>query len=143
MPVNLDDSGLVLLDVLGHPPVIVLLKVANTHTFGSRSHSKLVLFGTPFHVSSSSVDTKNYKYWLPFVAIQRPYVGITIVRARHDSVGLGSPVNSSYNLVVLGESGLEYVVVSLSGIDVDLIVVWAKSNLGSIGVPGVASYTRG
>ncbi len=62
---------------------------------------RVLTFGTPFYVGSSSVNTEDYKYGFPFVGVQSPYVGVTIVRARHDSVGLGSPIDSSYNLVVL------------------------------------------
>jgi hypothetical protein len=112
MPVNLDNGRLMLLDVFAHPPIVVLFKVAHAHTFGSGSNGKLVLFGTPFYVGSSSVNTENYKYGLPFVGVQSPYVRITIVRARHDSVGLGSPINSSYNLIVLSKSCFENVVSS-------------------------------
>jgi len=142
MPVNLDNGRLVLLDVFADPPIVVLFKVAHAHTFGSGSNGKLVLFGNPFYVSSSSVNTEDYKYGFPFVGVQSPYVSVTIVRARHDSVGLGSPIDSSYNLVVLGEFGLEDVVVSLFGVDVDLIVVGAKGDLCAISVPSVARNAR-
>ena len=37
------------LDVLGHPPVVVLLKVADGYNPGARAHGKLVFPGGPAH----------------------------------------------------------------------------------------------
>jgi len=86
MPVNLQDGGLVLLDVLGDPPVIVLLKVANGDAFRSTTNGKLVLLRRPLHVSSGTVNTKDYEGGLPSIVLEGPHVSVTILRARHNTV---------------------------------------------------------
>ena len=44
--------------MLGHPPVVVLLVVADRDDLGSASHRELVLLGTPSDTSGSSVDSQ-------------------------------------------------------------------------------------
>jgi hypothetical protein len=43
MPIHVQNGRLVLLDVLSHPPIVILLKVANRDAFCSAANSKLVL----------------------------------------------------------------------------------------------------
>ena len=44
VPVDLEHSTLVLLDMFAHPPLIRVLIVADGHALGSASHSEFVLF---------------------------------------------------------------------------------------------------
>jgi hypothetical protein len=53
-------------------------------------------------VSRSTVNTKNDKSGLPLIVLESPHISITILRARHNSVRFGCPINSGNNLVMLG-----------------------------------------
>lgn len=142
MPVDLHDGGFVLLNVLGHPPVVIFFEVTHGNAFGSISNSEFVFFGTPFDVSCGSVDTQNYQNGFPLVVLQGPHVSVTILRARDDTVGFGSPIDAGNNLIVLSELVFQGEVVSALGVNVDFVVVGANGHLCAVGVPGVASNAR-
>ena len=130
-----------LLDVLRHPPVVFLVKVADgdgpgrismkptwddrlqpdarlllfvdnkevqvlarigIHDApGSRTHSKLVLLGTPLDTGSSPVDAQQHQRRLPPFGGLGPNIGVTVLRAGHDTVGLRRPRDGCDQLVVL------------------------------------------
>ncbi len=70
-------------------------------------------------MSGSTGDTKNHEGGLPLtVGFQIPDIGVTVLAAGHNSVGLRSPVNAHHHLVVLFV-GVVVVIV---------IVVWLLSN---------------
>jgi len=138
VPIDLEDSGFVLLNVLGDPPVVVLLEVADRDALGTTAHCKLVLIRAPLDVSGGSVYSENNESWLPLVVLEGPDVGVTILRARHDAVGLGSPVDSRHDLVMLGQFVFQLEGSSLFGVDMDLVVIGAESDLCSVSIPGVA-----
>lgn len=142
MPVNLQDSGLVLLDVLGDPPVIVLFEVADRDAFGSATNSEFVLFRRPLHVGGSTVDTKNDKSGLPLIVLECPDISITILRASNNTIGLRSPVNSSDNLVMLSQFGFQSVFTTSTRVNVDFVVVGAESNFGLVAVKSETGNTR-
>jgi len=75
-------------------------------------------------MSCSTIDTQDHKDWLPGISFQGPHVSVTILRAGQETVGLGSPVESSNDLVVLGELMLELEIVgSRTSHDPNLVVV--------------------
>jgi len=117
MPIDLQDGGLVLLDVLGYPPIVVLFKIADRDALGTTSNGEFVLIGRPLYVSGGSVDTKDDQSWFPDSILEGPDIGISILRARDNSVGFGSPINASNDLVVLSQLVFQGVTVSLFGID--------------------------
>jgi hypothetical protein len=129
MPIHLQYGRLVLLNVFGHPPIVILLKIADGYNLSTAPNSKLVLLRRPLHMSGSTVNSKDDKSGLPLIVLEGPHVRITILRARHNAVGLWSPINSSYNLIVLSEFVLQLECGSLFGVDMDFVVIWAKGNL--------------
>jgi len=140
VPVQAEDSGTNgLLDVLAHPPVIFLLKIADGDDAGATTHSELVLLGSPAHTASSPVDPQDDEGGFPRAALQRPHVGIAVCATGHDSVTLGGPIDACHLPIVL----LELVHLDPLGpallIDVHLMVVGADGNLGAVLVPGVAA----
>ena len=139
MPGDLDDGRTMLLDVLGNPPVVVLLKVTDGNNLGARSNGELVFVGRPLDVGGGAVDTKDNELGLPgAVLLKVPHVGVTILRAGDDTVGLGCPVDASDDRVVLGESVLSDPGLAVVTHDEDLVVVGADGDSGSVAVPGVA-----
>lgn len=139
VPGDLDNGGAVLLDVLGNPPVVVLLEVAHGDNLGARGHSKLLFVGRPLDIGGSAVDTKNHKLGLPgAVLLKVPHVGVTILRAGHDAVGLGRPVDAGHDRVVLGEGVLDGPCVAFLAHDEDLVVVGADGNTGLVAIPRMA-----
>lgn len=61
----------------------------------------LITFWTPLDIGGASIQTQDDKSWLPSVIFPSPYISISVLGARNDSVGFWSPVDSSYNLIVL------------------------------------------
>jgi len=137
VPCDVCDGGGVILDVLRHPPIVVGLERTDGDEVSSASHSKLVLMRRPLDVSGGTVDSEDNKDWLPFVTRQSPHVSISVLRAGDDTVGLGGPVDTCDDLVVLGQLVFQGVGVSSLLVDVDLVVVGADGDLGSISVPRV------
>ncbi len=83
----------------------------------------------PFAAGSGAVDTKNHKRRLPLALCKSPHVGVTILRAADDPVGVGRPVDSGHHRVVLSKRVLKRKLVSLSDVDLDFVRVWADCNL--------------
>ena len=82
MPVQAEDGGADgLLDVLAHPPVIFLLKIADGGDTGATAHSELFLTGGPAHTASGAVDAQDDKRGLPRAALQRPHIGVAVCTA--------------------------------------------------------------
>lgn len=145
VPVNGEDRGFdALANVLGDPPVVVLLEVADGDVLSSAGDGELVAVGRPLDLRGGAVDTQNHKGRSPdgIVVGGLPHIGVTILGARHQSVVLVIPVEASDDLVMLVKDG-EWLLavessVSLTTEDADLVVVGADRNLGLIRVPCVA-----
>jgi len=59
VPVQAENRGADgLLDVFAHPPVVVLLKVADTDAARARGNCKFVLFRGPSDKSSGAIDAQ-------------------------------------------------------------------------------------
>ena len=91
MPVNTQDSGLVLFNHFGNPPIVILFVVTNWHTFGATGNSKFFTVWGPFDVEGCSVNAKNYQRWLPLCrgVVVGPDKSISIVTAGDNLVGNG------------------------------------------------------
>ena len=55
----------------------------------------------PLDISSSTVQTQDYKSGLPVALLIAPYISVTILTAGDDAVALRSPIDTSYKLIVL------------------------------------------
>jgi len=137
VPRNLGDSAAVALDVLGDPPVVVLLEVAHRDNLRTAADGELGLIRRPAHPSGCTVDTKDNENRVPLLlgTVVGPHIGVTILRAGHKTVALGRPVNASDNTVVLAES-VENLALLVN--DQNIVVVGAQRTLGAVTVPGVA-----
>jgi len=138
MPSNTGDGRLVLLDVLADPPIVILFEVADRDALGTAGYSEFLFIGRPLDVSGSAIDTQNYKSRLPLTILEVPYVGVTILRAGYQTVGLGSPIDTSHELIVFGQDDVLLPSGTAFLVDVHFMVVGAESKLGSISVPSVA-----
>ena len=66
VPVQTGHGGLErLLDVLGHPPVLLLLVVADGDDLGPAAHRELVLVGRPADAGGGAVDPQQHQRVLP------------------------------------------------------------------------------
>lgn len=65
----------------------------------------ILTIGAPLDISGGAVDAKNYKSGLPGSILVSPHIGISVLTASDNSVALRGPVDSSDELVVLGEKG--------------------------------------
>lgn len=88
MPVERQDSGPYrFLDVLGSPPVLLLIELTDCNGSRSRSYSELGLVGRPSDKGGRAVDTQEYQGGSPCVGgcVEGPHVGVPVLRARHDA----------------------------------------------------------
>jgi len=113
VPVDAEDGGADgALDVLADPPVVVLLKVAHGYALRPTRHCELVPPRAPLDLGGCSVDSQDGEGGLPLLALLGPHVRIAVLGAGHDSVGVRSPVNAGYQLVVLSKNSNEVPVVT-------------------------------
>ena len=102
MPVDREDSATDgLLDMLTTPPVIILVEITHRDSSGTASNSELIFVGRPTDVGGGTIDTQQHQSRLPDTVFLSPNVSVTILRAGHDTVGVGSKVNTSNDFVVL------------------------------------------
>jgi hypothetical protein len=101
VPVDAENGRVVLLDVLGDPPVVLLLKVAHRDDLGARGDGELVLERRPLDVSGGTIDAKNHERWLPVVVLERPHIGVAVLGASYKAIGLRSPIDASDSLIML------------------------------------------
>ena len=95
-----------LLDVLGDPPVVLCLEVADGDESVAGADGELVLLGRPAHARGSAVDAQQHQRVPPLaVRHQVPDVGVPVGRAGDDPVGAGRPVDAGHADVVLVELG--------------------------------------
>lgn len=80
--------------VRGASPVIFLLEVADGNEPGATADSEFVLSRGPFHAASSSVNPQDDQGRLPGIALQGPYVGITVSPAGDNTIALWGPIDA-------------------------------------------------
>ena len=108
MPVEAEDSRAQrFLEVFRNPPVRFGVVLADRDRAGTGCNRELFLIRGPADERCGAVDTQQHERRLPngcagvCVALERPNVGIAIVRAGDDPVRLRSPVDRCDELVVL------------------------------------------
>merc|ERR1712183_510400 len=142
VPVQAGHGGLEgLLDVFGHPPVIVLLVVTDRDDLGSAAHSELVLLRAPPDTGCSPVDPEQYQGVFPLaIRLLHPDIGVPVTGAGHNPVGLGSPVYPRHPEVVLVQHGLLGPArpTSASRVESDVLAVVREGQLLPVPGPGVA-----
>ena len=123
VPGDAGDSGAQrLLQVLGHPPVVLLLKVADGNDAGSRAHGELALIWAPAHTCGSAVDTQEHKSRLPLAGLAGlPDVSVAVLRAGHDALAVRGDVDAGDQLVVAAELILKAELVALLGVQLDIV----------------------
>lgn len=95
------------LELLGGPPLSLVVEGANTDAPSTRGDCELVLVGRPTDVSGRAIDPKDDESGFPDdfaggrIGDFSPDIGITILRAGDNTVCLRSPIDRSDNFVVL------------------------------------------
>lgn len=109
-----------LLEMLGNPPVILFLEVADGDHTVTGADGELGLGGRPTDEGSSSVDSKQDKRWL--VALRRwfPDECVPVLRAGHNTAGVRRNVETGDSLVmplqlVLQPEGIASLAIQLDG----------------------------
>lgn len=98
-----DSAAKGLLQVLGHPPVVLLLKVANGSNSCTTTDGELCLVGRPSHACSSSVDAEEDECGAPGTVGGLPDVCVTVLRAGDNLARVGSNVDAGDELVVTAQ----------------------------------------
>lgn len=110
--------------MLGNPPVVFLLKVADREQSCCRTDCELILLRRPLDASGCAVDTKEYKSGTPLASIAwSPDVSITVGRASYDLVGIGGPVDTHHFQIMFHQLVGFFPVVPFLFVDVDFVVV--------------------
>mmetsp|Transcript_3390 Transcript_3390/g.8068 ORF Transcript_3390/g.8068 Transcript_3390/m.8068 type:complete len:284 (+) Transcript_3390:591-1442(+) len=131
VPGDSKDSRLEALHKLAHPPVALLLVMANSYALLPARHRKFLFVVAPLCIGCSAVYPQQHQCWLPG-SIAVPHVRISILRASEDSVGVRRPVNGRDSLVVLGQHvhHIKCPVLELS--QMNLIVVGREGNHAAV-----------
>merc|ERR1719219_3197877 len=147
VPVQAGHGGLErLLDVFGHPPVVVLLVVTDRNDLGSAAHSELVLLRAPPDTGCRPVNPEEYQGVFPLaIRLLHPDVGVPVTGAGHDPVSLGGPVYTRHPEVVLVQHGRlgPASPTPASRVESDVLAVVGESQLLPVLGPGVAGDGRG
>lgn len=138
MPRDVQDSGVVELDVLGDPPVVVLVEVADGDDLGAGGDGELVLTRRPGAAGGRTVDTQQHQGGVPGVILETPDVGVTILGARQDAVLLLAPGEGSNDGIVLGQGVDQSELAAGVLVDLDGGIIGAQRDQGAISVPGMS-----
>lgn len=120
VPVQREDgSAERLLEVLRHPPVILLFEVTHGDDSGSRTDGEFRLIGRPANMGCRAVDAEENESGFPACGRRLPDKGITILRAGDNLPALGSDVNAGHGLVVSSELILQSKAISRASVKLD------------------------
>lgn len=113
-----------LLQVLRHPPVVLLLEVARRNDPGAGADGEFLLVGAPANGSRGAVDAQQHERRFPApIARGFPDVGVTVLRAGHDAAGAGGDVDARDGLVVAAELvGQLEAVATVAAVELDVRV---------------------
>lgn len=95
-----DSAAKGLLQVLGHPPVVLFLKVADGSNPGTATDGELCLVRRPSHTCSGSVDAEEDESRAPGAVRGLPDVCVAVLRAGDNLARVGSNVDACDELVV-------------------------------------------
>mmetsp|Transcript_1856 Transcript_1856/g.8268 ORF Transcript_1856/g.8268 Transcript_1856/m.8268 type:complete len:306 (-) Transcript_1856:185-1102(-) len=107
VPAQAGHGGLMLLDHLRDPPVVLLLVVTDGNALRPAGHRELHAIGGPLDIQGRSVDPQDHKRGLPplLLRVPRPHERVPVVRGRHDLVGVRTPVDPADLQVMLVQVG--------------------------------------
>lgn len=124
-----------LLEMLGNPPVVLLLKVADGDDAVAGADGELGLGRRPAHKRGSSADSEQNESRLVTGRRGLPDQGVTVLRAGHNAPAVGSNVDTRDSFVVALELILQLVGIA------DLAVK-LNSGVASDGEDGMISRER-
>lgn len=128
-----------LLQVLAHPPIVLLFKVADCNDPRAASNSKLVLQRAPSYTGGSPVDSQQHQSWLPSALRGRlPDVGVAVLRACDDAAAVRCNVNARHKLVVAAKLILEFETRSGGAVELDVVVAGHGKSI-AVGGEGVVA----
>jgi hypothetical protein len=125
-----------LFEVLGHPPVVLLFKVADSCNTSTATHGKLCLIGRPSHTSSGSVDAEEDEGGAPGAVRGLPHIGVAVLRTGHNLARIGSNIDTGNELVVAAQLVVESKGFAVGRVQLDGIVS-GDSECLAIGREGV------
>ena len=137
VPGDVEHGRVVELDVLGYPPIVFLIEVADGDDLGARGNGKLVLARRPGAAGRGTVDSQQHQRGVPGVVLKTPHISITILRARQDAVLLVAPGQGGHNSVVLSEGLNEVELSARILVDLNGRIIRAKRKQATIRVPSV------
>jgi len=141
-----------LLQVLGHPPVVLLLEVADGDDACAGTDGELALVRAPTHAGSSAVDAQQHEGWLPLSALAGlPDVGVAVLRAGYNAAAVGCDVDAGDELVVSAKLVLQAELVALLRVELDIVgagdgkgvAVGGERVVGNWSVEEVVDFGRG
>ena len=122
-----------LLQMLAHPPVVLLLEVTYSNNPRAAPNRKLLLVRAPPHERRGAVDPQEHQRRLPARRRRLPHVRVAVLAAGYDHAGAGRDVHACYGLVVALELVLERVFAgSGAGAGVEFDVVGAGDGEGLV-----------
>lgn len=95
-----DSAAKGLLEVLGHPPIVLFFKVTDGSNSSTASDGELRFVGRPAYACGSSVDTEEDEGGAPGAVRGLPDVCVAVLRAGDNLARVRSNVNAGDQLVV-------------------------------------------
>lgn len=111
-----------LLEVLGHPPIVLLFKVADSGNSSTAADGELGLVGRPAHTRGSSVDAQEDEGGAPGAVGRLPDVGVAVLRAGDNLARVGGNVDSGDELVVAAQLVVEGEARAIGRVQLDRVV---------------------
>lgn len=117
-----DGAAKGLLQVLGYPPVVLFLKVADGSNPSTASDGELCLVRRPSHTCSGSVDAEEDESGAPGAVGGFPDVCVAVLRAGDNLARVGSNVDAGDELVVTAQLVVQGETGAIGRVQLDRVV---------------------
>ena len=117
-----DGAAKGLLQVLGYPPVVLFLKVADGSNPSTASDGELCLVRRPSHTCSGSVDAEEDESGAPGAVGGFPDVCVAVLRAGDNLARVGGNVDAGNELVVAAQLVVEGEARGIGRVQLDRVV---------------------